>query len=103
MMMLIASASLGRADRLKFIAVTFLSGLFIWMFIEYGMHRFIFHRPERGKWWTFLPWVHGMHHENPRDVRLIISPVWFSLPISAPVWLILWLLTGDWHTSVLLI
>ena len=103
MAFLIAASVAGTADWPSRLAFFLPLGFVIWMFIEYGLHRLIFHRPERGKWWTFLPWVHGLHHDNPRDVRLILSPVWFSLPISVVYWTILRLLTGEWRTSTLIL
>lgn len=55
----------------------FLIGLFLWTFIEYGMHRFIFHyhpKNERAKKFYFL--MHGIHHAYPRDkTRLVLPPI----------------------------
>lgn len=75
-------------------------GLVAWMFIEYGMHRILFHAEVRGQLWRFLPWVHQKHHEEPRDVDLIISPIWFSLPFTLLFILILWALIRNLHLAL---
>src|SRR5437764_13510786 len=71
-------------------ALAIIGGLIAWMFIEYFMHRYLFHHPQSpGKWWNFMPWAHHTHHEHPREITLILAPVWFSLPISGLIWLAL--------------
>lgn len=52
-------------------------GLFTWTFIEYSLHRFLFHFPAKskaGKYFVFL--FHGLHHDDPNDpTRLVFPPV----------------------------
>jgi sterol desaturase/sphingolipid hydroxylase (fatty acid hydroxylase superfamily) len=98
---LIFYASAGRANWWIEFSLSFVGGLVAWMFIEYVMHRALFHRPEkRGHWWSFMPWAHHTHHDYPRDIRLILAPVWFSFPISILVLLLLRLLLGNWQIAV---
>lgn len=57
----------------------YMSGLFIWSFMEYVLHRWVFHIDE------YLPFksakrfhyiIHGIHHENPKDAeRLFMPPI----------------------------
>ena len=55
----------------------FLLGLLFWTWIEYIMHRYVFHYPATtkvGKYLVFL--FHGIHHDDPQDpTRLVMPPV----------------------------
>ena len=59
------------------IVALFISGLAIWTFAEYVMHRFIFHFELPGKLGAKIHFiVHGVHHEYPNDSkRLVLPPV----------------------------
>ena len=61
----------------------FATGLIIWTFGEYTMHRFVFHFPARTPTMeriTFL--FHGVHHAQPSlKTRLVIPPV-VSVPLA---------------------
>lgn len=78
-------------------------GAIVWGFVEYIMHRWIFHQPERGQWWALLPWAHRTHHKHPREISLIFAPVWFSLPISVLIWFVLSLILGNKQIAVLIL
>jgi sterol desaturase/sphingolipid hydroxylase (fatty acid hydroxylase superfamily) len=58
-------------------------GWFVWTFVEYTMHRFIFHyhpRTERVKKFFFI--MHGVHHAQPMcKTRLVMPPV-ISVPLA---------------------
>src|SRR4051812_50086533 len=46
----------------------FFGGLFIWTFVEYSLHRWVFHyqpKTATGKRLHFL--MHGVHHDYPND------------------------------------
>lgn len=48
----------------------FVAGAFVWTFVEYLIHRFLFHiKP--GK---FQYVIHGVHHEYPRDQERLMMP-----------------------------
>lgn len=54
----------------------FVLGLFLWTFIEYAMHRFLYHhhaheKNKIGK--IFLLLTHGLHHESPQDKTRLAS------------------------------
>lgn len=55
----------------------FFIGIFFWSFLEYILHRFIFHMPAHSpRMKKFVYTMHGVHHEYPRDrERLFMPPV----------------------------
>ncbi len=58
-------------------------GWFVWTFIEYTMHRFIFHyhpSTERLKRMFFL--VHGVHHAQPMCRTRLVMPPALSVPLA---------------------
>ncbi len=78
-----------------FIPVCFLAGLFLWTFVEYTLHRFVFHfraRTPRQERIIFL--FHGIHHAQPQcKTRLVMPPV-VSIPMAALIFGILYLVLG---------
>jgi len=70
-------------------AAIFCCGIFVWSFLEYTLHRFLFHLDEwvQFSWWTitahFL--MHGVHHKLPQDpMRLVFPPV-LTVVLAAPI------------------
>lgn len=65
-------------------ALLFATGVFVWTFTEYVLHRFVFHyqpKSELGKAMHFI--FHGVHHDYPRDSkRLVMAPA-VSIPLAA--------------------
>src|SRR5512143_2254604 len=62
----------------------FLVGWLIWTFIEYLLHRFVFHmeaRTPEERFRSFM--VHGYHHEFPNDKLRLVAPPLMSWPIAA--------------------
>lgn len=55
----------------------FFGGFFLWTFVEYLLHRYIFHFiTESELVQRFHYTVHGVHHEYPKDTeRLVMPPV----------------------------
>lgn len=51
-------------------------GLFVWTFIEYTLHRFVFHFPAKSAFGNRVIYLmHGLHHEDPADpTRLVMPP-----------------------------
>lgn len=65
---------------LPYTSFVFVCGFFVWSFLEYCLHRFLFHLDEwvQFSWWTitahFL--MHGVHHKLPQDpMRLVMPPI----------------------------
>ncbi len=59
-------------------------GLFIWTFVEYVMHRFVFHYAPPDKPWAqrmhFI--FHGVHHDYPSDAKRLVLPPSVSIPLA---------------------
>ena len=64
--------------------VQIVAGIWLWTFIEYIFHRFLFHGEDHwmyytphNKWWfTGHFMIHGIHHAFPQDrLRLVFPPV----------------------------
>lgn len=55
----------------------FVSGMFVWTFAEYMLHRYLFHWVTEAKWSQRFHFVmHGSHHQFPKDKeRLLMPPV----------------------------
>lgn len=83
--------------------INFILGLFLWTFIEYGLHRFIFHFNYNAqnliaKKFFFL--MHGIHHAYPRDsTRLVLPPV-FSLVAASLVYSLFYLVFGKYCDAI---
>ncbi|GAA4912725.1 sterol desaturase family protein [Mucilaginibacter defluvii] len=61
----------------------FLGGLFVWTFIEYVMHRFVFHFVPKAKWALRLHFIfHGVHHDYPSDAKRLVMPPSASIPLA---------------------
>lgn len=78
------------------VLLTFISGVFFWSFMEYVLHRFIFHyhpESEKGKRINYV--LHGNHHEYPRDKERLFMPAVPSLIIAAAFFLIYFLILGN--------
>ncbi|MDB5152862.1 MAG: fatty acid hydroxylase [Mucilaginibacter sp.] len=62
----------------------FMLGLFIWTFVEYIMHRFVFHYVPANKPWAqrihFI--FHGVHHDYPSDAKRLVLPPSVSIPLA---------------------
>jgi sterol desaturase/sphingolipid hydroxylase (fatty acid hydroxylase superfamily) len=73
----------------------FAMGWLAWSFLEYLLHRFVFHMgartpPQRLR--AFL--LHGYHHEFPDDPMRLVAPPLMSWPIGVVIALILYALMG---------
>ncbi len=69
---------------LGYMFAAFLTGLFIWTFVEYNIHRFFFHFCPKTPWQERIVFLfHGVHHLQPRmKTRLVMPPV-VSIPLGA--------------------
>ena len=61
-------------------------GWVIWWFLEYSIHRWLFHMQPRSQRMLSLHFVfHGLHHKSPKDKsRLVVNPL-LSLLVAAPL------------------
>ncbi len=62
----------------------FAAGLFVWSFVEYIMHRFVFHyMPDNRPWALRLHFIfHGVHHDYPSDAKRLVLPPSVSIPLA---------------------
>jgi sterol desaturase/sphingolipid hydroxylase (fatty acid hydroxylase superfamily) len=64
-----------------YIPLSFLTGLFIWNFIEYAGHRFLFHYQARTRSQEQVLFLfHGVHHAQPYCKTRLVMPPAVSLP-----------------------
>ena len=61
----------------------FAAGLFVWTFVEYILHRFVFHFVPKPKWALRLHFIfHGVHHDYPNDLKRLVLPPSASIPLA---------------------
>jgi sterol desaturase/sphingolipid hydroxylase (fatty acid hydroxylase superfamily) len=61
----------------------FLGGVFFWTFIEYVLHRFVFHYHPSSAWGQKLHFLaHGVHHDYPNDSTRLVMPPTVSIPLA---------------------
>lgn len=72
-------------DRMNFLIfiVFYLFGWFVWSFVEYFLHRFVFHIKPSNKIKQYIYFmIHGVHHDYPNDkTRLVMVPI-VSIPLA---------------------
>lgn len=69
--------------------IAIMAGLALWTLLEYIIHRFAFH--------GFLP--HWQHHEEPKDPKYIVAPLFLSGGTSLLLWVLLRIPAGSWARS----
>jgi len=61
-----------------------LGGLVIWTFLEYNLHRFLFHAKTSTYWMNTLHYLlHGCHHKHPQDPYRLVFPPALNLVFTA--------------------
>lgn len=61
----------------------FTLGILIWTFVEYTMHRWVFHYEPRSNWGKQLHFLlHGVHHDYPKDASRLVMPPVVSIPLA---------------------
>ncbi len=72
-----------------------LLGLLIWTFVEYTMHRWVFHYEPTSRWGKQLHFLlHGVHHDYPKDASRLVMPPVVSLPLALCFWALFFLAFG---------
>jgi sterol desaturase/sphingolipid hydroxylase (fatty acid hydroxylase superfamily) len=87
----------GQGLSLGAILAAFVAGLFLWTFVEYTLHRFLFHyepRTERMQRVFFL--FHGVHHAQPQVKTRLVMPFPISIPGALLFYGLLYGLLGAW-------
>ncbi|XP_049383949.1 dihydroceramide fatty acyl 2-hydroxylase FAH1-like [Solanum stenotomum] len=85
--------SLKRGGGISELFLTLLGGIFLWTFLEYSLHRFVFHMKPSGYWANTLHYlIHGCHHKHPMDgLRLVFPPAATAI-LLLPLWSVVKLL-----------
>jgi dihydroceramide fatty acyl 2-hydroxylase len=66
-----------------YIPLGILSGMFLWTFAEYTLHRFVFHFHPRGSSLKRLVFLfHGIHHAQPQCKTRLVMPPAVSVPMA---------------------
>ncbi|HEX5171992.1 MAG TPA: sterol desaturase family protein [Cyclobacteriaceae bacterium] len=74
----------------------FLTGLLTFTWIEYLVHRYLFHMPTYTAVRAKMQYtMHGVHHEFPKDKDRLAMPPLLSITISTILLLVLRVLLGD--------
>jgi len=77
------------------LSIGLLAGLFLWTWVEYVMHRFVFHfrpRTPRQERLSFL--FHGVHHAQPMEKSRLVMPPAVSIPLAAVCYAVLYVAVG---------
>ena len=77
-------------------------GVFLWTFLEYVLHRFVFHYVPKTGWGKRLHFMmHGVHHDYPSDAtRLVMAPA-ISIPLAIFFYLTFWLIFGSTYVNAI--
>ena len=78
-------ASLSRGALLGMFAL----GVFAWTFLEYVLHRWVFHwKPDQKvEWQRDASWlIHGIHHDYPYDADRLVMPPTVTAIIAVLLW-----------------
>lgn len=82
---------------LPFIILLFFGGFFFFTFIEYLMHRYLYHLPATSpKKEKFVYTMHGVHHDYPKDKSRLAMPPMISLILATIFFIIYRSLMGDY-------
>lgn len=74
----------------------FFAGWFVFTWVEYNAHRYIFHMPTYTKLRSKIQYtIHGVHHEYPRDKDRLAMPPILSVSIATILLLVLRVVLGD--------
>jgi sterol desaturase/sphingolipid hydroxylase (fatty acid hydroxylase superfamily) len=77
------------------VPVGMLIGLFSWTWVEYVMHRFVFHFRARTPWQERLLFLfHGVHHAQPMSKTRLVMPPALSIPLAGLWYGIVYLIAG---------
>ncbi|MDN5201037.1 sterol desaturase family protein [Fulvivirgaceae bacterium BMA10] len=79
------------------IILLFLLGILSWTFIEYAVHRWVYHCHTNLKWLLKIQHVgHGIHHQHPRDPERLAMPPLPALILISLFFGLFWLIGGSY-------
>lgn len=66
-----------------YIPAGYVIGLFLWTFLEYTLHRFLFHFKAKNAWQERISFLfHGVHHAQPQCKTRLVMPPAVSIPMA---------------------
>jgi sterol desaturase/sphingolipid hydroxylase (fatty acid hydroxylase superfamily) len=78
-----------------FIPAAVITGLFMWTFAEYTLHRFLFHHhPTTPRQERIFFLFHGVHHAQPQDKTRLVMPFPVSIPMAVLFFGLFYLILG---------
>ncbi len=90
----------GYYDQPWYIIPLFVGAVFLWTFIEYAGHRFVFHsKPKSNLGKKLLYVIHGAHHDYPNDPKRVVVPPIVSLTGGVLLYCISYVLFGRIYAS----
>jgi hypothetical protein len=96
-------AGLSSAFSITKILSLVMAGIISWGFVEYGLHRFIFHHDARSQWGQRMVYqMHMSHHEFPKALDQLFSGLRTSAPIATIYFLLGWIILGHWQATAFL-
>ena len=70
-------------EKVLYIGLLFIAGIFIWSLTEYVMHRFLFHYKPSSNFGKRLHFIfHGVHHDYPNDTKRLVMAPTVSIPLA---------------------
>ena len=80
-----------------FIAVLFFGGILVFTFVEYWMHRSLYHMDTTTEWRKKMQYtMHGVHHEYPKDKSRLAMPPIFGITLALVLLVIFYILMGEY-------
>ncbi|KAM7258139.1 hypothetical protein ACFE04_013880 [Oxalis oulophora] len=90
----LVSVSIGRGLTPSLAAASLGGGVLFWTFLEYFLHRFLFHMKTTTYWANTLHYLlHGCHHKHPLDALRLVFPPAATAILAVPVWTFIRLLS----------
>jgi len=83
----IASSSLSEVQAV----LAYVGGVFLWTFVEYLIHRFLFHGNFKTKFMQDFQYKgHTIHHLQPMFKKRLVMPPLAAIPTAAVLYMLLW-------------
>jgi sterol desaturase/sphingolipid hydroxylase (fatty acid hydroxylase superfamily) len=87
---------------LLLVAVFFVVGILVWTFLEYVIHRWLFHYEPKTGWGKTLHFIaHGVHHDYPNDATRLVMPPVISVPLAIVFYLLFAVTLGRFAPATL--
>lgn len=82
------------------LAILFFSGMFTWTFMEYAIHRFVYHTETNNEAFIKLQFtMHTIHHQHPKDSDRLAMPPLPGLILAAFFFSVFYLIMGKYAVA----